>query len=261
VLSGKDDQPVLTSVTAAYLQRNLRPEVTSLTVHPAGTVFQKPFPAGDPDLAGYDDQAPDRRILASSNNPGGSGGTALGRRVYQRGLQTFVWRAEDDNGDELHYDVLYRREGETSWKTLKEAIPEAILVWDTTSVPNGTYFVKIVASDSPSNPPGAALQGEMESAAFDVDNAPPAIRVTGVRMVGGTPVLAFDVSDELSAIQKVEYSLDAQRWQVAYPQDRIFDSRTESFELPLENKTAEGLILRAYDAKNNSATARGDSGK
>ena len=39
--------PVLTSVTAAYLPRNLRPEVTSITVHPPGAVFQRPFSTGD----------------------------------------------------------------------------------------------------------------------------------------------------------------------------------------------------------------------
>src|SRR5207249_10963041 len=54
VLTGKGDGPVLTSVTAAYLQRNLRPVVRSITVQPAGIVFQKPFSTGDPDLAGLD---------------------------------------------------------------------------------------------------------------------------------------------------------------------------------------------------------------
>ncbi len=42
VLTGKEASPVLTSVTAAYLQRNLRPRVTAITVYPAGHVFQKP---------------------------------------------------------------------------------------------------------------------------------------------------------------------------------------------------------------------------
>ena len=106
VLTGKQSSPVLTSVSAAYLQRNLRPKVTSLTVHPAGTVFQKPYPTGDPDIAGFDDQAPDRRILSSTVGPavGASSSSPLGRRVYQRGLQTFVWRADDDNDDELRYE-------------------------------------------------------------------------------------------------------------------------------------------------------------
>ena len=257
VLAGKQATPVLTSVSAAYVQRNLRPKVTSLTVHPAGTVFQKPYPTGDPDIAGFDDQAPDRRILSASGNPGSS--SALGRRVYQRGLQTFVWRAEDANEDDLRYEILYRREGETAWKSLKEGLEEGIFVWDTTSVPNGTYLVKVVASDESSNTPGAALAGELESSAFDIDNGPPVVTVTSSRSANGRATIQFDVKDDWSSVSKVEYSLDAQRWQVVYPRDGIFDSRQEQFELTLENGDgAKGLIIRAYDAKNNSATARGD---
>ncbi|RPI56717.1 MAG: hypothetical protein EHM55_04405 [Acidobacteria bacterium] len=257
VLAGKQASPVLTSVSAAYVQRNLRPKVTSLTVHPAGTVFQKPYPTGDPDIAGFDDQAPDRRILSSTGNPGSS--STLGRRVYQRGLQTFVWRAEDANDDELQYEILYRREGETEWKSLKGELEEAIFVWDTTSVPNGTYLVKVVASDQAANTPGAALEGELESSAFDIDNGPPVVTVTATRPSNGRTTIQFEVRDDWSSVSKVEYSLDAQRWLVVYPRDGIFDSRHEQFELTLENgDKARGLILRAYDAKNNSATARGD---
>jgi sugar lactone lactonase YvrE len=257
VLSGKQNSPLLTSVSAAYVQRNLRPKVTSLTVHPAGTVFQKPYPTGDPDIAGFDDQAPDRRILSTTANPASS--SALGRRVYQRGLQTFVWRAEDANEDELRYEILYRREGETAWKSLKDDLAEAIFVWDTTSVPNGTYLVKVVASDQASNTPGGALAGELESSAFDIDNAPPSVTVTSSRPANGRTAIQFEVRDDWSSISKVEYSLDAQRWQVVYPRDGIFDSRNEQFELTLEtNDAARGLIIRAYDAKNNSATARGE---
>jgi hypothetical protein len=261
VLKGVVSSPVLTSVSAAYVQRNLRPKVTSLTVHPAGTVFQKPYPTGDPEIAGFDDQAPDRRILSSTANPGAGSQSGLGRRVYQRGLQTFVWRAEDANDDELRYEILYRREGDTGWKSLKDDLSEAIFVWDTTSVPNGTYVVKVVASDEAANTPGAALDGELESSAFDIDNGPPTIVVTTGRPVGGRTTIQFEVRDDWSPISKVEYSLDAQRWQVIYPRDGIFDSRHEQFELTLEGTdAARGLILRAYDAKNNSATARGDVG-
>jgi len=257
VLTGKQGSPILTSVTAAYLQRNSRPRVTSLTVHPSGTVFQKPYPTGDPDIAGFEDQAPDKRILsstASSSTPASSSG--LGRRTYQRGLQTFVWRADDDNDDDLRYEIMYRREGETAWKSLKSGITENIFVWDTTSVPNGTYVVKVVASDSPSNPPGTALEGELESAAFDIDNSPPVITISPAKTAQGRTTISFEVRDDWSAIQKVEYSLDAQRWQMIYPRDGIFDSRVEQFDLTLDADVAtRGFIIRAYDTKNNSATA------
>jgi len=175
VLTGTGDGPVLTSVTAAYLQRNLRPQVRSITVHPPGIVFQKPFTTGDPELAGFDDQStPERKLAAAASAQPGSS-ASLGRRTYQKGLQTLVWKADDDNDDDLVYDVLFRREGETAWKTLRKATSDTILVWDTTTVPNGTYFVKIVASDAPSNPAGTALAGELDSIAFDVDNTPPTI--------------------------------------------------------------------------------------
>jgi len=185
----KGESPLLTSVTAAYLQRNLRPRVTSITIHPPGTVFQKPFSTGELEVAGYDGDLPDRRLTAQAANTGtsasGPQAPALGRRVYQKGLMTFVWRADDDNNDELVFDVLYRREGETAWKALKRGLTDPILVWDTTSVPNGTYLLRVVASDSSANPPGSALTGHMDSTSFDIDNSPPTIAVTGVRREGG----------------------------------------------------------------------------
>ena len=55
VLSGKEASPILTSVSAAYLQRNVRPDVASVTVHPPGVVFQKPFSTGETEIAGFDD--------------------------------------------------------------------------------------------------------------------------------------------------------------------------------------------------------------
>ena len=152
VLSGKGNSPMLTSVTAAYLQRNIRPDVASITVHPPGVVFQKPFSSGETEIAGFDDQTIERRTADAVNTPNVAGAPTLGRRTYQKGLQTFIWKADDENGDELVYDVVYRREGDTSWKVLKEGLTDTILVWDTSSAPNGSYVVKIVASDHKSNP-------------------------------------------------------------------------------------------------------------
>ena len=173
VMTGKNESPVLTSVTAAYLQRNLRPQVRSLTVHPPGIVFQKPFSNGEPDLAGFENQTtPDRALTNAAMNAqqSGSGSPPLGRRTYQKGLQTIIWRAEDENEDDLAYEIRYRREGEATWKVLRHDLTDSILVWDTTTVPNGTYFAKVVASDSPSNAAGTALAGELDSVAFEIDN-------------------------------------------------------------------------------------------
>ena len=252
VLWGKGESPVLTSVSAAYLQRNVRPEVVSVTVHPPGVVFQKPFSTGEAEIAGFDAETLERRV---ANSTSGNSAPSLGRRTYQKGLQTLVWKAEDENGDELVYDVFYRREGETSWKLLKGGLNDSIFVWDTASAPNGAYVVKVVASDQSSNPTETALKGERESASFDVDNSPPAVAMGSVRREGASILVPFSIRDADSPIARVEYALDAQRWQAAFPQDGILDGRQEQFTLRLDAATAgRTLVVRATDAMNNVGT-------
>jgi sugar lactone lactonase YvrE len=260
VLTGRGNSPVLTSVTAAYLQRNLRPQVRTITVHPPGIVFQKPFSTGEPELAGFDDQStPERKLAAAASSQQG-GSSALGRRTYQKGLQTLAWKADDENDDDLVYDVLYRREGETAWKTLRKATPDSILVWDTTTVPNGTYFVKIVASDATSNPAGSVMTGELDSSAFEIDNTAPVFVVAAVRVEAGRTIVSFDVKDDHSPIQRVEFSQDGQRWRGVFPVDGIADSRDEHYELVVDGELGErGLTLRASDSMNNVSTAQVDA--
>src|SRR5262249_31500040 len=92
--------PVLTSVTARYLPRNLRPVVESITVHPPGTVFQRPFSTGELEIAGFEENTSDGRSPQQQGQGGAAPGSsspapALGRKIYQKGLQTFVWKADD----------------------------------------------------------------------------------------------------------------------------------------------------------------------
>jgi hypothetical protein len=261
---GSSGGPVLTSVTAAYLPRNLRPVMSSITVHPPGVVFQRPFSTGDLEIAGFEENTSDGRSPAQQQQSSSASGSssivlaspALGRKMYQKGLQTFVWKADDENDDRLQYDVSYRREGESAWKVLKRGLWDPIFVWDTSSVPDGTYYIKVSASDAPSNSPATALVGEMESVSFDIDNTAPHIDVQPPARGGAKPIIKFVVRDDQSAVLRVEYSLDASRWRVAYPVDGIPDSRREEFEIALEDAGgARSVIIRATDAMNNVATA------
>ena len=252
-LNAQGESPLLTSIAATYLQRNIRPKVASLTVHPPGTVFQRPYPSGDPDLAGYDLDPPDRKVLTAGT---AREATQLGKKVYEKGLMTLQWRGEDDNGDDLAYDVLYRREGDAAWKALKQQLTETLVVWDTASVPDGTYTLRVVASDAPSNPATAALTGHLDSVAFDVDNTPPTVTVSGIRRDGPRAVLTIDVTDNASAVKAVEYTLDGRRWQPLYPKDGLPDSREEHFELVLDgNDVGRTVVVRALDALLNSGSA------
>ena len=55
-----------------------------------------------------------------------------------------------------------------------------------------------------------------------------------------------------SPLSRVEYSLDAQRWQNAFAQDGILDARQEQFTLRLDAAAAgRTLVIRATDAMSN----------
>lgn len=258
VLTGDAATPLLTSVSAAYLQRNVRPKVASITVHPPGVAFQKPFSTGEAEIAGFGEEPLERRLSNQGASPAGQGSApALGRRIYQHGLQTLAWKAEDDNGDDLTYDVLYRREGETTWRALRTALTETLTVWDTTSAPNGTYVVKVVASDARSNPADLALRGERESASFEVDNTPPSVTIGTVARDGERFLVPVDVRDLDSVLTRVEYSLDARSWQTAFPRDGILDARREGFDIRLEAAAAgQTLVVRATDALHNVSSGQ-----
>ncbi|MBQ01108.1 MAG: hypothetical protein CL477_10540 [Acidobacteria bacterium] len=244
-----DASPILTSVTAAYLPRNVRPAVTQITVHQPGTVFQQPFSSGDPPIAGLD-------ALETESN--GSAST-LGRESYRKGIQTFVWQATDKNGDQLEYAIAYRREDETAWQTLRSDMRATVFAWDTSAVPDGAYRVRVTVSDATSNAPDTALVGERESPVFDIDNSAPRIEAAAVREVGGRSVLSFTVRDDHSPIQHVELSKGDDTWRTVYPTDGIPDALVETFEVLLDDAGlgAPPVIIRATDALRNTVTVSG----
>ena len=242
-----DASPVLTAVTAAYLPRNLRPEVTQLTVHPPGTVFQRSLGTGDPPLAGLDER-PSSRPATST----------VGRESYRKGIQTFRWQASDANRDPLEYSVSYQRDGDTGWHVLRTGLRETVFAWDTTMIPDGAYRVRISASDAAGNAPGAALVGERDSAVFDVDNAPPRIEVGARRREGGRVVLPFTVRDAQSPVQRVEIAAGDGDWRVVHPLDGVPDGLVERFEATLDGTGSEPVIIRATDALRNTVSVFGD---
>jgi hypothetical protein len=250
VLAGTGDAgPQLTSVTVAYLPRNARPAVTSLTVHPPGVVFQRPFTSNDTEIAGYDPDAAQAQD-AGQDSPQ----PAVGRRMYRKGLQTLQWRAEDPNGDRLGYTIAYRREGESAWHVLRAGLTDPIFVWDTTSVPDGRYVVRITASDALVNAPSDALDGTRESGGFDVDNTAPVIDIAPP--AGAPGVVRVTVRDAHAGVQRVEYAIGGERWQVVYPADGLSDSREETYEIRLPSPADRArLVIRATDVLENVATA------
>jgi hypothetical protein len=260
ILTGQDGTtPVLESISTAYLQRNLRPQVTSINVHPPGEVFQKPLAvSGEIEILGLETgEAPEPRPGGSLPRPAAGPITSYSRKLYQRGIQTFSWRAEDPNADTLVYDVYYRAARDSLFRLLRKGLTDAVLAWDTSTVPNGRYVLKVVARDTPSNPEALALAGDKESLPFEVDNTPPSVVAT---LGDSRPArVRAVVRDDSSLIRKAEYSVDGGRWHEVHPIDGINDAMEETYEIQLPELAGPPphlVVVRATDLLGNVASAR-----
>jgi hypothetical protein len=176
----------------------------------------------------------------------------------QKGHQAVLWTADDVNEDELTYSIHYRGENERDWKLLRDRITQRFYSWDTTSMTDGAYYLKIAASDERANAPGEALSMERESDRFVVDNTAPGI--SGMTAEPMSPPAAsgatvrFRASDATSAIVDAQYSLDAGDWTVVLPADGVSDALEESYAITLRDNLAAGehtLAVRVYDQYDN----------
>ncbi len=176
----------------------------------------------------------------------------------QRGWQSVLWGAHDDNDDDLVYSVYYRGERETVWKLLKEKVEARFYSWDTTTMPDGTYYLKIVASDSPSNPPDEALTAERVSDRFVVDNAPPEILNLRATVTGNAAEARFEARDSASMLSRAEWSLDGGDWKVVLPAGRLSDARQESYSITLLGLASgeHTLAVRVTDEFDNQSAAK-----
>ena len=92
---------------------------------------------------------------------------------------------------------------------------------------------------------------------FEVDNVAPTVQIGPLRRDGTRFIVPAEIRDSDSAVMRVEYSLDAQRWQPAFPRDGILDGRQEGFEIRLDaDAGGRTLVIRATDALGNVGTGQ-----
>ena len=176
----------------------------------------------------------------------------------QRGWQSVLWGAHDENEDDLIFAVYYRGERETVWKLLKDKVETRFYSWDTTTMPDGAYYLKIVASDSPSNPPEETLTAERVSDRFIVDNAPPEVLNLRSSVSGSSAEVKFEARDSASMLSRAEWSLDGGDWKLVLPSGRLSDARQESYTITLPALPAgeHTLAVRLTDEFDNQSAAK-----
>lgn len=236
--------PALRNVEAYYRQRNMAPEVISVRLEDRGVVLRLVKSAS----SSKQNQAKGR----GSNSPS-SARKAPTRRSFEKGKQTISWTARDPNKDDLVSDLFYRRYGKGAWTSLESGVSGSFHVFDTTSLPDGRYQIKIVTDDRASNVPEEALTGEAESEPFVIDNGPPRVRALQAVVKGNAVELSFEVVDDFSPVNGAEYALDGGEWTALNPLDGVSDSRDERFRAEVEIDTSGEHLLgvRASDQAGN----------
>ncbi len=167
------------SVALNYLQKNVAPVVDEIVVAPGARLTANPgapnaatvqvsFPpaAGTPAAVTFSPDASSQPLTAQKDK------TAI----------TVRWMAHDDNGDDLMFSVWYRGVGEANWRLLKDKISEKAYSFDSSLLPDGSYALKVVASDAPVHTDAEALTGERVSEVFVVDTTPPVPGVLAAKM-------------------------------------------------------------------------------
>jgi hypothetical protein len=233
-LGSKDGgaSPVVDEIDIAYQIPNLAPVVKGVKVASGA--------AATPAAA-----------LAAVLNPAPSGPSAEANRV-----QTITWEAEDANGDSLQYGLFFRSGNKSPWILLKDKLTENHYEWDTRSVADGRYEIRVVASDALSNPPGEGKTTSRVSEAVVVDNTPPVIGDVKSSVKGSAVTIDARAADRTTTVSAIDYSVDsAVGWQMVLPSNKIFDSpeETVSFTVPGLSAGAHQITLRATDAKGNQA--------
>ncbi len=259
----------VTWVSLAYLTRNVPPVIDAIVLQDSGVRAQ-----GATILSTGQSPSVVLKMPPTPNTPNVFIAQTITPAKFEqppqgfrdRGFQSVLWSAHDDNDDDLQYSVYYRGENEHEWKLLKDKLDQRFYSWDTTTLPDGAYYLKIVSTDAPSNPLAIALKTERESERFEVDNTPPLIEgleartfmsIVGRGTTGGTN-FKFVARDIASSIDRAQYSVDGGEWFLLAPIGNVSDALNENYEFTLSNLAAgeHTIAVRAYDRFDNVGSAK-----
>jgi two component regulator with propeller domain len=259
---GSGEPPAVATVEVAYLQRNLPPSIANVTLYGP----ENPYFEGGPEYRPpqISQSFPNGMKLEFSLPRSGPRPVSDASAAWARGIRSASWDAADPNGDALRYKLYIKADDETAWKPLTKEIDDRAYSWDAESFANGTYRLKLEASDAPDNPDGTAITTERVSSPFLIDNVPPrveglhtAIRAGSTRGRSTVAVsgIAIDVD---SRVAKIEYSVDGSDWKQVFPDDTIFDSPRESFHFDVADVMPgeHAITVRASDSQRNVSAGK-----
>lgn len=166
--------------------------------------------------------------------------------------------ASDPNGDKLTFTVAFREQGTDKWITITDKLAAPAYIWDTRTIGDGVYELRVTASDKAANSPGSALEAARISQRIVVDNTPPVVKLLAAKAAGKTVSISGQVTDASSRIATMEYAVDSQsQWLAVLPKDGIADSKREQLAFQVKDLSPgpHRIAVRAKDIYGNTGYA------
>lgn len=236
------EDAVADAVHLAWGERNLPPKVEGLKVLPAG---------GDVGLGGPG-AGPSSIVQRFDNGlqVEYSAGKSIDRAApedaaWVRGLRTILWAGSDPNGDELRYRVDARRLPDGDWLEIVADQKERIVAWDSASVSDGSYRIRVTASDAAVHADGEGREGVQRSGAVRVDNTPPRVEIDR-----DDDEWSIRVVDASSPIVEVDARTAGEDWRPLRAADGVLDAPVEEFRAA-RARFPDRIWIRAVDRAGN----------
>lgn len=173
---------------------------------------------------------------------------------------TLVYRmieisAADGNSDSLQLSLFFRPVNDGPWIQMVKELTESSYAWDTRNVVDGTYELRVVVSDAPSNPPDLARKAARISETVTVDNTAPKVEGLQAARAGDRFVVTGKVSDATSRVVSMHYAIDGQdNWKALLPADGVADSQSEAIRFTIDKLDAgtRRILVRVSDVYGNT---------
>ena len=167
--------------------------------------------------------------------------------------------ARDENDDKMVYSIEARSADTRSWITIAKDLTDKKYKWNSITVPDGIYQIRVTASDQPSNSPQNAFESVSTPTELVVDNTAPVINGSNVDITGTSAKITFNVYDKYTVVGAVEYTIDNdENWKNLVPDDLLADTKSEAFTIQFDNleKGEHIVAVSVSDEANNKRYER-----